>query len=128
MKSGAKGIKTMVSGRLGGAEIARSRELPRRYDPAYRHSVPTLTTVLQRANTTYGVIGVKVWIYKGEVLKGEIPAQRTDETTAQTRRRNNGNRRTTDFQSLRIKEKEVTTNAASEESKVQKSTERSYDR
>ena len=42
-----------------------------------------------RANTTYGVIGVKVWIYKGEVLKGEIPAQRT---TEKPRRRNNDNR------------------------------------
>ena len=72
MKSGAKGIKTMVSGRLGGAEIARSEN--------YHEGTIPLQTLradidygVARANTTYGVIGVKVWIYKGEVLKGEIP-------------------------------------------------------
>ena len=77
MKSGAKGIKTMVSGRLGGAEIPLQTL---RADIDYG---------VARANTTYGVIGVKVWIYKGEVLKGEIPAQRT---TEKPRRRNNDNR------------------------------------
>ena len=88
MKSGAKGIKTMVSGRLGGAEIARSE--------SYHEGTIPLQTLradidygVARANTTYGVIGVKVWIYKGEVLKGEIPAQRT---TEKPRRRNNDNR------------------------------------
>lgn len=88
MKSGAKGIKTMVSGRLGGAEIARSEN--------YHEGTIPLQTLradidygVARANTTYGVIGVKVWIYKGEVLKGEIPAQRT---TEKPRRRNNDNR------------------------------------
>ena len=77
MKSGAKGIKTMVSGRLGGAEIARSE--------SYHEGTIPLQTLradidygVARANTTYGVIGVKVWIYQGEVLKGEIPAQRTE--------------------------------------------------
>lgn len=77
MKSGAKGIKTMVSGRLGGAEIARSE--------SYHEGTIPLQTLradidygIARANTTYGVIGVKVWIYNGEVLKGEIPAQRTE--------------------------------------------------
>ena len=84
----AKGIKTMVSGRLGGAEIARSEN--------YHEGTIPLQTLradidygVARANTTYGVIGVKVWIYKGEVLKGEIPAQRT---TEKPRRRNNDNR------------------------------------
>ena len=88
MKSGAKGIKTMVSGRLGGAEIARSEN--------YHEGTIPLQTLradidygVARANTTYGVIGVKVWIYKGEVFKGEIPAQRT---TEKPRRRNNDNR------------------------------------
>ncbi len=87
MKLGAKGIKTMVSGRLGGAEIARSE--------SYHEGTIPLQTLradidygVARANTTYGVIGVKVWIYKGEVLKGEIPAQRTEKP----RRRNNDNR------------------------------------
>ncbi len=67
MKAGAKGIKTMVSGRLGGADIARSEG----YNEG---SIPlqTLRADIQygfaEANTTYGKIGCKVWIYKGEVL------------------------------------------------------------
>jgi len=67
MKAGAKGIKTMVSGRLGGAEIARSEH--------YHEGTIPLQTLradidygFAEANTTYGKIGVKVWIYKGEVL------------------------------------------------------------
>jgi small subunit ribosomal protein S3 len=73
MRAGAKGIKTMVSGRLGGAEIARAE--------SYKEGTIPLQTLradidygTARANTTYGVIGVKVWIYKGEVLKGEVGA------------------------------------------------------
>ena len=93
MKSGAKGIKTMVSGRLGGAEIARSE--------SYHEGTIPLQTLradidygVARANTTYGVIGVKVWIYKGEVLKGEIPAQRTERPDRRRRDdRRDGNRR-----------------------------------
>ena len=67
MKSGAKGIKTSVSGRLGGAEIARTEH--------YHEGTIPLQTLradidygFHEANTTYGKIGVKVWIYKGEVL------------------------------------------------------------
>ena len=67
MKSGAKGIKTMVSGRLAGAEIARSER--------YHEGTIPLQTLradidygFAEAHTTYGRIGVKVWIYKGEVL------------------------------------------------------------
>jgi len=70
MKMGAKGIKTMVSGRLNGAEIARSE--------TYHEGTIPLQTIradidygFAEADTTYGKIGVKVWIYKGEVLKGE---------------------------------------------------------
>lgn len=67
MKSGAKGIKTAVSGRLGGADMARTEGYTEgnvplqtlRADIDYAH---------EEANTTYGKIGVKVWIYKGEVL------------------------------------------------------------
>ncbi len=90
MKSGAKGIKTMVSGRLGGAEIARSE--------SYHEGTIPLQTLradieygVARANTTYGVIGVKVWIYNGEVLKGEIRANkpaRTERNERNDRRRN----------------------------------------
>ena len=67
MKSGAKGIKTTVSGRLGGADIARS-------EGYHEGSIPlqTLRAHLDygfaEAKTTYGRIGVKVWIYKGQVL------------------------------------------------------------
>ena len=63
----AKGIKVMVSGRLGGAEIARSEQ--------YHEGTIPLQTLradidygFAEANTTYGKIGIKVWIYKGEVL------------------------------------------------------------
>ncbi len=67
MKFGAKGIKTACSGRLGGAEMARSE--------SYHEGTIPLQTLradidygFAEANTTYGKIGVKVWIYKGEVL------------------------------------------------------------
>ena len=67
MKAGAKGIKAQVSGRLGGAEIARSE--------SYREGSIPLHTLradidygTAEAHTTYGRIGVKVWIFKGEVL------------------------------------------------------------
>ena len=67
MKQGAKGIKTQVSGRLGGAEIARTEH--------YSEGTIPLQTLradidygFAEANTTYGIIGVKAWIYKGEVL------------------------------------------------------------
>ncbi len=88
MKSGAKGIKTMVSGRLGGAEIARAE--------SYHEGTIPLQTLradidygVARANTTYGVIGVKVWIYNGEVLKGEIPANRNEQRNDRNDRRRN---------------------------------------
>lgn len=67
MRLGVKGIKTQVSGRLGGAEIARSEQ--------YHEGTIPLQTLradidygFAEADTTYGRIGVKVWIYKGEVL------------------------------------------------------------
>ena len=72
MKAGALGIKTSVSGRLGGADIARTE--------FYREGTIPLQTLradidygFYEANTTYGKLGVKVWIYKGEVL----PAKKT---------------------------------------------------
>lgn len=67
MKAGALGIKTAVSGRLGGAEIARTE--------SYSDGTIPLQTLradidygFAEAKTTYGIIGVKVWIYKGDVL------------------------------------------------------------
>lgn len=92
MKSGVKGIKTQVSGRLGGAEIARSESYHEGTIPLHtlRADIDYGTA---RANTTYGVIGVKVWIYKGEVLKGEIPAQRPERPARRRNDRNDGQRR-----------------------------------
>ncbi|MDO4439019.1 MAG: 30S ribosomal protein S3 [Eubacteriales bacterium] len=70
MKSGALGIKAAVSGRLGGADIARSE--------FYSEGTIPLQTIradidygFAEADTTYGKLGVKVWIYKGEVLPGK---------------------------------------------------------
>ena len=67
MKAGAKGIKAQVSGRLGGAEIARTEQ--------YHEGTIPLQTIradidygFAEAKTTYGRIGVKIWIYKGEVV------------------------------------------------------------
>jgi len=67
MKSGAKGIKTLVSGRLGGADMARSEGYTEGTIPLHtlRADVDYATS---EANTTFGKIGVKVWIYKGEIL------------------------------------------------------------
>ena len=68
MRLGAKGIKTQCGGRLGGAEIARSE--------SYHEGTIPLQTLradidygFAEAATTYGIIGVKVWLYKGEVLQ-----------------------------------------------------------
>ncbi|GIQ71200.1 30S ribosomal protein S3 [Xylanibacillus composti] len=67
MRQGAKGIKTMVSGRLGGAEIARSEGYSEGTVPLHtlRADIDYGTA---EAHTTYGRLGVKVWIYRGEVL------------------------------------------------------------
>ncbi len=78
MRMGAKGIRIQVSGRLGGAEIART-------EWTNEGSVPLHTLRgdidygFSEARTTYGRIGVKVWIYKGEVL----PQKSTEARTAQ---------------------------------------------
>lgn len=77
MKFGSKGIKVQVSGRLGGAEIARTEH--------YHEGTIPLQTLradidygFAEANTTYGKIGVKVWIYKGEVLQNVKRAPNTE--------------------------------------------------
>jgi small subunit ribosomal protein S3 len=68
MKAGAKGIKTQVSGRLGGAEIARTEHYHEGTIPLQTFRAD-INYGVARANTTYGIIGVKVWLYKGEMLK-----------------------------------------------------------
>ena len=67
MKAGAKGIKTLVSGRLGGADMARSEGYTEGTIPLHtlRADVDYATS---EADTTFGKIGIKVWIYKGEIL------------------------------------------------------------
>ncbi|ATA58575.1 30S ribosomal protein S3 [Geobacillus stearothermophilus] len=74
MRAGAKGIKTMVSGRLGGAEIARSEHYSEGTVPLHtlRADIDYATA---EADTTYGKIGVKVWIYRGEVLPTKKKAE-----------------------------------------------------
>ncbi len=67
IKAGAKGIKTSVSGRLGGADMARSEGYTEGNTPL--HTLRADIDYAQKeADTTYGKIGVKVWIYKGEIL------------------------------------------------------------
>ncbi|QLY40358.1 30S ribosomal protein S3 [Hujiaoplasma nucleasis] len=67
LKSGAKGCKTLISGRLGGAEMARSEGYSEGNVPLHTLRAD-IDYALAEANTTYGKLGVKVWIYKGEVL------------------------------------------------------------
>ena len=101
MRMGAKGIKTCCSGRLGGAEIARTEH--------YHEGTIPLQTLradidygFAEANTTYGKIGVKVWIYKGEVLTGgprlgrSIEAPKPAFERRDRRDRRNGDRRNGD--------------------------------
>lgn len=70
MKAGAKGIKTSVSGRLGGADMARSEGYKEGTIPlhTFRADIDYATA---EADTTFGKIGVKVWIYKGEILSSK---------------------------------------------------------
>lgn len=67
MKAGAKGIKTSVSGRLAGAEMARTEGYTEGTVPLHTLRA-NIDYAISEANTTYGKIGVKVWIYKGVIL------------------------------------------------------------
>lgn len=93
MRAGAKGIKVTVSGRLGGAEIARSE--------SYREGSIPLQTLranidygVTTAHTTYGAIGIKVWIYKGELAPGQVVDENENIRTSKDKNnRHEGNRR-----------------------------------
>ena len=92
MRLGVKGIKVSCAGRLGGAEIARTEH--------YHEGTIPLQTLradidygFWEANTTYGKIGVKVWIYKGEVFSENAAAQQRDRHERRPRRNDNGNKR-----------------------------------
>ena len=89
---GAKGIKCSCGGRLGGAEIARSE--------SYHEGTIPLQTLradidygFAEANTTYGKIGCKVWIYKGEVLNSTLRSETPEPAKRERRDRRNGDRR-----------------------------------
>ena len=115
MRAGAKGIKTSVSGRLGGADIARAE--------GYSEGVVPLHTIRadidfakENAMTTYGILGVKVWICRGEVLKGEMvkePEAPKVASPRNDRRRNNRNDR-----SKRNEKANVETTVATEKKEV----------
>ncbi len=84
-RSGAKGIKVSVSGRLGGAEMARNEWYLEGRVPLH-----TLRAKIDygfaEAQTTYGIIGIKVWIFKGEVLTKGVPAEVEEKTEKRERR------------------------------------------
>ena len=71
MRSGAKGMKTLVSGRLGGAEMARSEGYSEKNVPLHTLRAD-IDYSAATAHTVYGALGVKVWIYKGEILDKKV--------------------------------------------------------
>jgi small subunit ribosomal protein S3 len=79
MRAGAQGVKIQIGGRLGGAEIARSEWYREGRVPLHtlRADIDYATA---EGNTTYGIIGVKVWIFKGEILGGEEAVSATSQT------------------------------------------------
>ena len=92
MRAGAKGIKVAVSGRLGGAEIARSE--------SYREGSIPLQTLranidygVTTARTTFGAIGVRVGIYKGELAPGEMVPENENVRDSKSRGNNRRDRR-----------------------------------
>ena len=148
MRMGARGIKIMCSGRLGGAEIARTE--------CYHEGTIPLQTIradieygFAEAATTYGRVGVKVWIYKGEILSQSLRTTRRggynrDPATvtvrvavratraADVRRAATVRRAASTAARVRqlplLRRKEATTNADAEKSEVPQSAARSYDR
>ncbi len=93
MRLGAKGVRVMVSGRLGGAEIARSEQYAEGSVPLHTLRAD-IDYGVASAKTTYGIIGVKVWIYKGEIMEHDPMAQdRRLESSGQSRARANSNQR-----------------------------------
>ena len=92
MRLGAEGVKIMVSGRLGGAEIARTEQYSEGSVPLHtlRADIDYGTA---EALTTYGIIGIKIWIYKGEIMEHDPMARdRRAETSGESRARS-GNQR-----------------------------------
>ena len=96
MKAGSKGIKVLCSGRLGGAEIARSEKYSEGNVPLHTLRAD-IDYGFAEADTTYGKIGVKVWINHGEILdkglKGAVRRERRPRKDGERRDRRNGGER-----------------------------------
>ena len=93
MRLGALGCRVMVAGRLGGAEIARTEQYSEGSVPLHtlRADIDYGTA---EALTTYGIIGIKVWVYKGEIMEHDPMAQdKRQESSGQSRARANANQR-----------------------------------
>ena len=78
IKLGAKGIKIVCGGRLGGAEIARTEKFSEGSVPLHTLRA-RIDYGFAEGHTTYGCIGIKVWIFKGEVLAKGVPVERTED-------------------------------------------------
>jgi small subunit ribosomal protein S3 len=98
MRSNAKGVKVIIGGRLGGAEIARSEKEVEGKIPLHTLRAD-IDYGLAEAHTTFGVIGIKVWIYKGDILPskrreaGEVQQEAAAQPTFTPREREGGDRR-----------------------------------
>ena len=94
MKNGALGIKTCCSGRLGGADMARTEFYSEGTIPLQTLRA-NIDYAVATAHTTYGAIGIKVWIYKGELAPGQTVDENENIRTSKDRgnRHENGNRR-----------------------------------
>jgi small subunit ribosomal protein S3 len=87
MRLNAKGIKVMVSGRLAGNEIARTEWLREGSIPAHTLRA-NIDYGVSEALTTYGIIGVKVWIYKGELFIKDIEKEKIERVKNATASKN----------------------------------------
>ena len=76
LRAGAKGARTLISGRLGGAEMARSEGYSEGQVPLHT-LIANVDYAVAEADTTYGKLGIKVWIYKGEVLGKKMASTET---------------------------------------------------
>ncbi|MCJ7766324.1 MAG: 30S ribosomal protein S3 [Thiovulaceae bacterium] len=85
-RAGAKGIKISVAGRLGGAEMARTEWYLEGRVPLHTFRAK-IDYGFAEANTTYGIIGIKVWVFKGEVLTKGIQAEAKEEQSEKRERR-----------------------------------------
>ncbi len=92
MRAGAEGIKIRISGRLGGAEIARSEEYKEGRTPLHTFRAD-IDYALGEALTVYGKIGIKVWLFRGEVLQKRELTPFVDSESQEARRADRGDRR-----------------------------------